>query len=59
MKNEFLNALGTDKENINTDLSLYAKFVGDWTFVMNQYLYFLYLFLTHLKIRFSLICTSR
>lgn len=31
MKNEFLNALGTDKANINTDLSLYAKFVGDWT----------------------------
>ena len=37
MKNEFSNALITNKPNKNTDLSLYAKFVGDWSFVMTSY----------------------
>lgn len=35
--NEFLNALGTEKANENTDLSLYARFVGDWEFTMTTY----------------------
>ena len=37
MKNEFLHALGTDKANKNTDLSLYAKFVRKdfWAFGYN------------------------
>ena len=37
MGNEFLSALGTDSANKNTDLSLYAKFIGDWSFVMTTY----------------------
>ena len=35
--NKFLNALGTEKANENTDLSLYARFVGDWEFTMTTY----------------------
>ena len=37
MKNEFLNALGAKSANNNTDLSLYSRFVGDWTFTMTTY----------------------
>ena len=37
MKNEFLNALGTNKPNENTDLSLYERFVGDWSFQLTAY----------------------
>lgn len=35
--NEFLNALGTKHANENTDLSLYERFVGDWSFVRSIY----------------------
>lgn len=37
MKNEFLNALGAQKANKNTDLSLYSRFVGNLTFTMTTY----------------------
>lgn len=35
--NRFLEVLGTDKANKNTDLSLYARFIGNWSFVMSTY----------------------
>lgn len=37
MKNDFCNALATDKPNRNTNLSLYSRFVGGWSFVMTIY----------------------
>lgn len=37
MKNEFLSVLEANNANKNTDLSLYAKFVGNWSFVMTTY----------------------
>lgn len=37
MRNEFYKALASNKPNKNTDLSLYAGFVGDWSFTMTTY----------------------
>lgn len=37
MKNEFLEALGSNNANNNTDLSLYSRFVGNWSFTMTTY----------------------
>ena len=37
MKNEFLEALGINNANNNTDLSFYSRFVGNWSFTMTTY----------------------
>ena len=37
MSNDFLNVLVSDNANKNTDLSLYARFVGNWLFQMTAY----------------------
>lgn len=36
-ENEFLEALGSNNANNNTDLSLYSRFVGNWSFTMTTY----------------------
>ena len=37
MNNEFLDALGSSTAHNNTDLSLYDRFVGNWSFTMTRY----------------------
>ena len=37
MRNEFLKALGAEVPNVNTDLSLYENFVGEWSFQLTAY----------------------